>query len=100
MLSLYKGGRAVSNRRPPEPQSWTFISDGPISGGIGVLIIHDDTIIFKSNSGGDYYCKSLNDLTSDWNLFGTNEDLGTHLIENKIIDDTPLIFTTTQIMSF
>ena len=81
-------------------QSWTFISDGPISGGIGVLIIHDDTIIFKSNSGGDYYCKSLNDLTSDWNLFGTNEDLGTHLIENKIIDDTPLIFTTTQIMSF
>ena len=81
-------------------QSWTFISECPISGGIGVLIIHDDTIIFKSNSGGDYYCKSLNDLTSDWNLFGTNEDLGTHLIENKIIDDTPLIFTTTQIMSF
>ena len=81
-------------------QSWTFISECPISGGIGVLIIHDDTIIFKSNSGGDYYCKSLNDLTSDWNLFGTNEDLGTHLYENKIIDDTPLIFTTTQIMSF
>jgi hypothetical protein len=81
-------------------QTWTFISECPISGGIGVLIIHDDTIIFKSNSGGDYYCKSLNDLTSDWNLFGTNEDLGTHLYENKIIDDTPLIFTTTQIMSF
>jgi len=81
-------------------QSWTMISDLPNSNGIGVLIVYNDTIIFKSNSNGDYYCKSLTDLSSSWGSFGTNEDLGNATGEQKVIDNTPLIFTSTQIMSF
>ena len=81
-------------------QSWTMISDLPSSNGVGVLIVYNDTIIFKSNSNGDYYCKSLTDLSSSWGSFGTNEDLGNATGEQKVIDNTPLIFTSTQIMSF
>jgi len=39
-------------------------------------------------------------MSFSWGSFGTNEDLGNATGEQKVIDNTPLIFTSTQIMSF
>ena len=75
-------------------QSWEVLTTLPNNNGIGVLMVYHDMIVFKSNSDGDYYYKSINDLSASWKLFGTNETLGSHSIENKVIDGIPLIFTS------
>ena len=79
-------------------QNWILLSDLP-NNVMGIFIIHNDTIILKSYLG-DYYCKNINNLDSSWNLFGTEEDLGNSSLDMNFIDNTPLIYTNTQIITF